>query len=221
MTRVFLILSVLFLSACSRSVVSDDILNAPGDRSVIVADVASQKKRVTNQTIDLELRVSSSETENASRKIKYIAGDFGGYISTASADYLNVIIPTDSVEPFLEKIGDDVAKVRNLKKSFRDVTTDYDDAAARLKLLRERRDRYNRMLADPINTVDENLKIEKELADVQSQIFALEKQIAGIADNVKYTKIFIRYDTMPVWARFLMAPGVSVLIVVGIIAAAV
>ncbi|HHX78029.1 MAG TPA: DUF4349 domain-containing protein, partial [Firmicutes bacterium] len=103
--------------------------------------------------------------------------------------YLTVRVPYPAfynTMEFLETLG----KMVNRRTGSSDVTLQYVDMEARIRVLTKQEERFTEILAQA-KTVEEILEIERELVKVRSEIESLTSQFNHLKDRVDYATIDI------------------------------
>ena len=156
-----------------------EVSNSSGDLTVI-----ERSNRMIIKNADVRLMVK--DTDVAIDRATQIIGDAGGYIISSRVWYqdyygnnlkyaaITIGIPVDEFERTLVKLRDLAVRVVDEVASGDDVTEQYVDLQSQLTNLEATRARIQDFLKDS-KTVDEALRINQELANIESQI----EQIKG------------------------------------------
>lgn len=123
-----------------------------------------------------------------------------GYISNESANnyaernekQLSIRIPTDQLDGLLEKIQTHAIKVQNTTLRSEDVTEQFIDVEARLKTKKELEVRYLSLLQQA-KTVDEILKIERELANIRGEIESMQGRLNFLKDRTSMSTLNVTF----------------------------
>ncbi len=129
-----------------------------------------------------QLVLTVEKTSTAIERITTIASDVGGYLQgshsfaegTTTGAQITIQVPVDRFEEALNRVRNVALKITSDTTSSTDVSDQYVDLQARQKNLEATRDRIRQFL-DKAATVDEALKVNQQLSDVESQI----EQIKG------------------------------------------
>jgi hypothetical protein len=167
------------------------------------ADTASEKGKNTQlygdrkiiSTANLQIEVESVQT--AFNDIKKIIEDSGGFISSSSTydlggrynGRMTVRVPQKNFYPALERF-ETVGKVRSKDISGQDVTEEYIDLKARLGNLEKQETRLQEILGMAV-TVEEILKVEKELERVRGEIERLTGRLNYLDKNIEMSTITV------------------------------
>lgn len=146
------------------------------------------QKIVYTARIDMKVNTPDSVVV----QIAQLAKDSKGYVERMSSNMLVIKVPAGgmtSIVAEIEKMG----KVTYKNVSADDITDSYYDAAIRLENLDKARQRYLELLAKA-QTVDEILKVEKELERVNTDMEVLKGRLARMNNQVQYSTITIYLD---------------------------
>lgn len=129
--------------------------------------------------------------------LREFAEAYGGYtadtnmsLNNYSESYVNVRIPKDNVDDFLEEVGELEWQQQYLKDNVKDVTLEYTDVNARLEVQLKARDKYMEYL-DRASTMDEVLSLESKIDQINSDIEAYTARLKTLNDLEEYTSIYI------------------------------
>lgn len=162
-------------------------LSAPVAGSMMknnVADFApisttQDRKVITDSDVSLLVRNTQEVITGIQAKTK----EFGGFVVRTniltplekSTGYVVVRIPSDKLDTFLQYLDDNSLKVVSQTISGYDVTDTYVDNEARLITLRATKARYEEFF-NQATDVDELLKVQQKILQVQDQIDAIVGQ---------------------------------------------
>lgn len=141
-------------------------------------------------TARIDMKVNTPDSTAV--QIAQLAKDSKGYVERMSSSTLIIKVPAGgmaSIVAEIEKMG----KVTYKNVSADDITDSYYDAAIRLENLDKARQRYLELLAKA-QTVDEILKVEKELERVNTDMEVLKGRLARMNNQVQYSTITIYLD---------------------------
>lgn len=194
---VLVILSISFifiLSSCGANRGTNDIQvepqtpsNVPSqeykgseDRSITESSsLKQQRKIIQNAHLNLEVK----DPVEANNTINDEVSKLGGYIANSSKTdtkrgvkiYIEVRLPSQKLNDFL-KYFDNIGKVKDLTISTEEITSDYYDVKARLEnALNQRKKLFEIM--EKAKTIDEILKVQKEIDTVQERIEQFQGKI--------------------------------------------
>lgn len=157
---------------------------------------SSNKKIIKNA----EMSFGVENTTTAETKVQELVVKYQGFVQSsntygakeATSTDMVVRIPADKFDSFTGELKS-LGEVTQNKIYTTDVTEEYIDLAARQKNLKLQEERLQEMLKKS-NTVDEMLKVEKELARVREEI---EKSTG----KLKYLENRISYSTATIHLR--------------------
>jgi hypothetical protein len=167
-----------------------------------IADLENAKTIDTDtQKIVYTARLSLTvkNPDSASKQIILLTKNSNGYVQTSNSDYLIIKIPTSGLNNILTEI-EKLGKVTHKNVTADDITDSYYDAVTRLENLDKARTRYLELLAKA-QTVEEMLKVEKELERVNGEMEVLKGRLARMDNSVQYS-------TINVYLKEKVKPGV-------------
>lgn len=149
---------------------------------------------VYNGYISLE----TSDIQGVLTKIRALADAYGGYVAGSSRSTygmqavaeITIRVPKDKFNAALREI-EAYGKILDQRSTSEDVTERYIDLKARLENLERQEKRLHEILG-MARTVDEVLKVEKELERVRGQIESLRGQLNYLERNVAMSLIAVR-----------------------------
>ena len=174
--------------------------------------VENQKLKGTDD-LDLQkliknasLRFKTANVEETYDFVKKATDDFGAFISQdnnfnyrAQVGYeLTVKVPSDKFEGLLNYIIDN-ANIRSLENKsvqIKDVTEEFIDIQARLKIKKEAQQKISELLKQAKN-LTETLEIQKQLTDLQADIESIEGRLKYLSDQVDYCIIDLFFYETP------------------------
>ena len=175
-----------------------EISNSSGDLTVI-----ERSNRMIIKNADVRLMVK--DTDVAIDRATQIIGDAGGYIVSSRVWYqdyygnnlkyatVTIGIPVDEFERTLVKLRDLAVRVVDEVASGDDVTEQYVDLESQLTNLEATRARIQEFLQDAKN-VDEALRINQELANIEAQIEQIKGRMNYLNDRSAYSTITINFE---------------------------
>jgi hypothetical protein len=175
-----------------------EVSNSSGDLTVI-----ERSNRMIIKNADVRLMVK--DTDVAIDRATQIIGDVGGYIVSSRVWYqdyygnnlkyaaVTIGIPVDEFERTLVKLRDLAVRVVDEVASGDDVTEQYVDLQSQLTNLEATRARIQDFLKDS-KTVDEALRINQELANIEAQIEQIKGRMNYLNDRSAYSTITINFE---------------------------
>lgn len=148
------------------------------------------------------LSLSVDHIDETAIAISRIVGEYNGYIHSNnrySEKRANVSlkVPSAQLEKFVEDLSD-LGEVLSKSTSAHDVTGQIIDIDARLKNLFILRTRYRDLLSKA-NTVGEIISIEKELAEVQTEIDSIEGKRNALLDQVSLSSVYVTIEEKTIY----------------------
>lgn len=141
--------------------------------------------------------METSDVEATSTEAEAIIQKHKGYLENvdrsanhdgdAASARLELRIPSASLELVMTDLGQ-LGKVTSHNVSVDDVTDQWIDLQAKLNNTRALRDRLRKLLQQA-KTVEDTLKVEKELTRVQIELDALEGKMKKLSKHVSYSKL--------------------------------
>jgi hypothetical protein len=175
-----------------------EIANQSGDLTVI-----ERSNRMIIKNADLRLMVK--DTDVAIHRATQIIGDAGGYIVSSRVWYqdyygnnlkyasITIGVPVDEFERTLVRLRDLAVRVVDETASGEDVTEQYVDLQSQLTNLEATRARIQEFLEDA-RTIDEALRINQELANIESQIEQIKGRMNYLDDRSAFSTITLNLE---------------------------
>lgn len=149
---------------------------------------------------DLTLEVE--DTDVAIDRVTQIVSDLGGYIISSQTNFKQVYaesykyasltlgVPSDDFETAMRRLREIAVRVANESASGQDVTDEYVDLESRLGNLKATRDRIREFL-NQAKTVEEALKVNDQLSDVEAEIEQVQGRMNYLFDRSSYSTITV------------------------------
>lgn len=175
-----------------------EVSNSAGDLTVI-----ERSNRMIIKNADVRLMVK--DTDIAIDRATQIIGDAGGYIVSSRVWYqdyygnnlkyaaVTIGVPMDAFERTLVRLRDLAVRVMDEVASGDDVTEQYVDLQSQLTNLEATRARIQEFLQDA-KTVDEALRINQELANIEAQIEQIKGRMNYLNDRAAFSTITINFE---------------------------
>jgi hypothetical protein len=175
-----------------------EVSNSSGDLTVI-----ERSNRMIIKNADVRLMVK--DTDVAIDRATQIIGDAGGYIVSSRVWYqdyygnnlkyaaITIGVPVDEFERTLVRLRDLAVRVVDEVASGDDVTEQYVDLQSQLTNLEATRARIQDFLKDA-KTIDEALRINQELANIESQIEQIKGRMNYLNDRSAYSTITVNFE---------------------------
>jgi hypothetical protein len=152
---------------------------------------------------DIKLRVK--DTDRALDGVTQIVGDVQGYIVSSRVWYqdyygtsykyatLTISVPVEQFETSLRHLRGLAVRVLDENASGEDVTDQYVDLQSQLTNLEATRDRIKSFL-DQAKNVDEALRINQQLSDVEGQIESIKGKMNYLSNRSAFSTITINLE---------------------------
>ena len=184
----------IYLSA-PQFKISGNVTMAPGTQSSTTSQTSFGLKIMKHGTV--QMQVDKGGFFDTWSKIVALTNSYSGNIANSSyykeSDFyfgsITVVIPSERFDEFvttLQKYG----KVESLNVSTDDVTSEYVDSTAKLKVLESQRDLLESWLKNAKN-VDGMIKLRDEIAQVEEQIETIKGRLNYIAFHTDFSDITI------------------------------
>ncbi len=144
--------------------------------------------RQVSYTYTLQLQVKSDDSLLA--KITSILESYDGYVQASDKYHVVLKVASQRASDFMERLAT-LGKIKNKEIRSEDVSLQAKDFSIRLENAQKTRDRYLELL-QIAQTVDEILKIERELERLNTNIDLLKGQLAALQSRVSLSEINIR-----------------------------
>ncbi|MBK9926161.1 MAG: DUF4349 domain-containing protein [Anaerolineales bacterium] len=175
-----------------------EIANPEGE-NVVVQN--TNRKVIKNA----DMRLLVKETSTAINRTTQIVSDVGGYIVSSRVWYqdyfgnnlmyatITMGVPVDEFEHSLNRLRDLSIRVLDENASGEDVTDQYVDLQSQLVNLEATRARIQEFLKDA-KSVDEALRINQELANIESQIEQIKGRMNYLSDRAAFSTITVNFE---------------------------
>ena len=189
--------------------------NTQTDKPDVTKDTDAETDRKLITTVDLDVQTKNFDA--LQEGIESAVNSLGGYIqssntynnsysyyddednsapSNRSASY-TLRIPEDKLDEFLTELRGE-ANVTRESKSTTDITLDYVDTAAHKRALETEEKSLETMLKKA-SELDDIVKIQSRLTDVQYQIDSIESQLRTYDNQVDYSTVNLNIDEVAVY----------------------
>lgn len=161
------------------------------------ASAATDPKMPRKIVQNMDMSVEVKDIGKSMDKITDVVKSVGGYIvsssTTTNEDNFtgNIVIkvPADKLISSAKKIGD-LGQIRRRGITSEDVTQEYYDSQARLKVMQKKEERLISFM-DQAKKVEELIALENELTNVRSEIEVLQGRINFLNNSTTYSQIAI------------------------------
>ncbi len=152
-----------------------------------------------------DIRLLVGDADRALDGVTQLVTDTGGYVISSRVWYqdhfgtnykyatLTLGVPVDQFEPALRRLRGLAVRVIDENASGEDVTSQYVDLQSELNNLQATRDRIKSFL-DDAKSVDEALRINQQLSDVEVQIEKIKGQMNYLSNRSAFSTITINLE---------------------------
>ncbi len=190
-----------------ESAVSGGASTMPGDMTVVqtgadaLTGVQSSRMIVKNA----EIRLLVKETDAAIDRALQVIGDVNGYIISSKVWYqaangenykystITIGVPVDQFESAMRRLRSLSIRVLDENASGQDVTDEYVDLQSQLGNLEATRDRIRKFL-DNAQTVEESLRINTELTNIEGQIEQVKGRMNYLSNRSAFSTITATFE---------------------------
>jgi hypothetical protein len=168
----------------------------PADRQL--AQLAAQQ-RIIVYTVDMTLEVA--DVAASVDAVGALAREMGGWVVTTNRaqkhrGFIAVRVPADRLDEAIGRLRGMAAEVKAENSSSRDVTDEYVDLTARLDNL-EAAEVALRRLFDRAEGVEDALKVQQSLTEVQGQVESLKGRINFLEQTSAFSLINVTLELEP------------------------
>jgi hypothetical protein len=186
--RPLLLASLLVLTACSRAAPS--VRSQDGMMSVSAEAPGSvEANRSIIRTAMLE--VERADPEQGPAQAVSLAKTHGGYAQRVTSESATVRVPAERLDMFLGEVPG-LGHVAEQSVTADDVTEAHQDLKVRLANLERVRERYLELLQRAV-TVEDTLRVEKELERVTAEYETLKARLESLDDQVTLATVSLEF----------------------------
>ena len=158
-------------------------------------NVKEGRKLIRNVSMSIRL-ASDTELQNAVGQLTSITNQFGGFIVNNDMSFdrnyaggsLTIQIPKDDVEKFLEAVRGTGYRITSINDSSRDVTSQYVDTEARIKVQQQKIENYQKYLESAENVTD-TLEISDRLNEAIADLESYKSTMNALNQQIDYTEV--------------------------------
>ncbi|HEY3310522.1 MAG TPA: DUF4349 domain-containing protein [Anaerolineales bacterium] len=152
-----------------------------------------------------EIKLLVEKTDNAIDRSMQVVSDVGGYIISSRVWYqdangenykyatISIGVPVSQFETAMRRLRGLAVRVLDENASGQDVTSEYVDLQSQLGNLEATRDRIRTFLADA-KTVEESLRINQELTNIEGQIEQVKGRMNFLSNRSAYSTITVNFE---------------------------
>lgn len=174
--------------ADSTQIASQDLLNASKD---LYSDGRSKLIKTA------ECRFQVADMKKTKEAIASYVKKYSAYVESSNLEFQNPMLEEHMTvrvlnpyfEDLLNEITSQATYVNYQKVNTDDVSKAFVDLESRLKTKREVQKRYEEILRQKTGTIDELLKTEKQIGELQEEIEATVSQVNFLSEKVRYSTI--------------------------------
>lgn len=184
--------------------VTEEDMASPDGKTSQDASLDYSVKRKTIMTGSLNVRVDDFQA--ASGAVEGITKRYGGFISNSYSyvtgsgkmrGTITIRVPQKDFESVIKDL-EGIGTVKSKQTSGQDVTEEYVDLEARLDTYKKEEARYL-VILDKADTVEDLLKVERQLSRVRGEIERLEGRIRYLDNRVELSTITVEmYEVEPI-----------------------
>lgn len=198
MKKQFFLITILLLFSlvlCScRSANNSGLEDSPsGDNNISNSEIVYSETRKIVYTV--EYRINSTNIKEVISNINNKTNELQGYISnskqTDDNSYYEYKIPTNALNSFLNVV--DSFNVTSKTMNSRDITTTYNEIAARIIVLNANREAYVNMLSNPDITLENMILINDKISQIDVELKELELAKDNLNNSINYSTVSISY----------------------------
>ena len=158
-------------------------------------NVKEGRKLIRNVSMSIRL-ASDTELQNAVGQLTSITNQFGGFIVNNDMSFdrnyaggsLTIQIPKDDVDRYLEAIRGTGYRITSINDSSRDVTSQYVDTEARIKVQQQKIENYQKYLESAENVTD-TLEISDRLNEAIADMESYKSTMNALNQQIDYTEV--------------------------------
>ena len=194
-----LVICVIFVIAmlcgCSESVTTKS--KVAYDTEGLVTEEILDSETVTSRKLikEISLSVETKDYDNYIEGLRSNVVSSGGYIETSNESNnskfrsftATIRIPVGKTDDFTEIASDNVT-VKSRSESVKDVTEEYVDVEARIKVYKAEEESLIEIMKQADNVTD-LLSVKERLADVRAQIESYTAQLKSLENQTDYSTI--------------------------------
>ncbi len=210
------ILVMVVLCGCAESSSKNKVYKEEAtiaDSEMLLESNAIDSRKLIKE---ISLSVETKDYDNYIESLRNNVASNGGYIETSnesnSSDFRNftatIRIPVEKTDGFTEVASDNVT-VKRRSESVKDVTEQYVDIEARIKVYKAEEESLIEIMKQAGNVTD-LLSVKESLADVRAKIESYTAQLKSLENQTDYSTITLtvyeverEVETEGYWSRIL------------------
>ena len=204
-TTILAALTVLTVCSCGQPVVTPVFREA----ATSWESNLSQKDEQKSDSVETaerkivkkgSIKFATTDVNETKSLIAQTVRELNGYISNDNVDgysyrlehRLTIRVPADKFDSLLHAISQSVDKLDSKIIEVLDVTEEYIDIEARTKTKKELQNRYVALL-ERAETVEDILRIAKEIGSLQTEIESVEGRMKYLKDRITFSTLDVTY----------------------------
>ena len=190
--RIVLAIIVLILTSCSSYQQTAGVYSENSSSGNVYEKQKAYSADARMMIYNASMTIESNHPDTIRARVFNLTKKYDGYILNSGNNYTTIRVESSN----LYRVMDEIAKLGKLKdKNIKgvDVTDEFNDNKIRLDNAVKTRNRYLELL-QKANTIDEVLKVEKELERLNHEIDSLEGRIKKMEHLSSYSTINVRYE---------------------------
>lgn len=196
----FLCVIFVVMSLCSCG--APTMKNEAFDEESITSAAVSQNEIITSRKLikEISLTVETKDYDNYIKVLRDNVASNDGYIETSEESNhsefrsftATIRIPVEKTDGFTESASNNGTVVRR-SESVQDVTEEYVDIEARIKVYRAEEESLIAIMKQADN-ITELLSVKEQLADVRAKIESYTAQLKSLENKTNYSTITLTVD---------------------------
>ncbi len=193
-------LMAIALLSCAqkeKAAVSDEVAALESNQELVNASKDLYSDGRSKMVKTAECRFQVNDMKKSKEAIIASIKKYSGYIESSNLEFQNpmleehmtVRVLKDYFEDLLNDITSQAVYVNYQRVNSDDVSKEFVDLESRLKTKREVQARYEDILRKKTGTLEELLKTEKQIGELQEEIEATVSQINFLSEKVRYSTI--------------------------------
>ena len=164
-----------------------DVNALEGDKKIIkTVDINAETKKFDEALNWLKNHVAKYD---GSIDNSYVDSGNMNAINYSKSAYYSVRIPAESLDKFLNEIGDNLNVIFK-NENTQDVTDEYDDTESRIETLKIEEEKLNELMSKAKN-VEDMIKIESKLSEVRSELRNITRRLSRLDKKIAYSTVNI------------------------------
>lgn len=186
----------------TRSIPLGEPVAMKGQGNGMVTENASKLPEMKKLIVNISMEIKTKSFDEDLKKLNQ-AGVDGFYIEASNlktksnglkSAYFVFRVPSDKLKSFMEQLNN-VGAVANIEKNVKDVSSEYFDTKGRLETQQTMLTRLNELMAKA-QYVEDMLKIEEKISEVQYNIDRLSGRLKGMDKLVDFATVSVSLNEL-------------------------